>query len=292
MGGLGNQMFQYALGLRLARELRSPVRFDTVNGFRGDVYGRKFALGEFNAQAEPARPDEIPAGMSWRGPWLRIAKAIWSTVPATGRRVVLDKDPFRFDEAALAPGAQGPYYFGYWQNEGYFSPVADSLRRDFTLRASPPAAASALMAEMAGCRSVSVHVRRKLGFDARGRPIRKARQFHGECGADYYARAIEAVGTGPGTVCYVFSDDPHWAKANLRLPAACRYVSDVCPCSDGAEIVLMASCNHHVVANSSFSWWGAWLGANPGKIVIAPEHWLRGSPAEEGGVCPPQWLRV
>jgi hypothetical protein len=291
MGGLGNQMFQYALGRRISSEQGGPVVFDLVNGFRDDPFGRTFALGDFNAEVAAARSQEIPIGMGWGLPWIRLAKAGRSLLPAARRRIIYDRIPYQFDPAALV--ADGPaYYFGYWQNERYFSPVEGDLRKDFTLRAAALASIAPLIAETGACRSVSLHVRRNLGLGADGRPVRKAQEAYMACTVDYYHKALEAVGREPGTVCYVFADDPAWAKANLKLPVPCRHVSDLCRCSDSAELALMASCKHHIISNSSFSWWGAWLGGNAGKVVVAPREWARGFPASMLDWCPAAWIRL
>lgn len=268
------------------------VRFDLDSGFRSDVFRRHFALAAFNTEIVPAEPEEIPVGVAWRSPWNRAAKAAWSAVPAAWRRVVYDPSPFQFCPSVVAGARPAAYLFGYWQNERYFLPVQETLRREFTLRSGYSAPAAALLQEMACCRSVSLHLRRKLGLDADGRVVPKSRDFHGTCGVEYYREAMGLLSPGPGTVCYVFSDDPPWAKANLRMPIPCRFVADVCTCSDVEELLLMASCQHHIIANSSFSWWAAWLGANPQKVVVAPRAWVRGLPSAAIDICPPSWITI
>ncbi len=292
MGGLGNQMFQYAFGRGVSEASALALAFDVESGFRGDVHRRRFALGAWNVSIENARPAEIPLGMAWAPPWCGLARAAWAAVPQAWRRVVVDRDPLRFDPSAGARAAPGAYFFGYWQNERYFLPIQEALRREFTLRAPPSAPASSLARQMTECRAVSLHVRRNLGVDASGRPLPEARELYASCSAEYYRRALGAVGAGPGTVCFVFSDDPAWARANLALDVPCRFVSEQGTFSDAEELVLMASCQHHVVANSSFSWWGAWLGANPAKIVVAPRDWLRGARNTAVDICPQSWIRI
>lgn len=292
MGGLGNQMFQSAFGRRIAEESGRQVKFDLDSGFKNDIYGRRFAMGVFNADIVRAESNEIPAGMAWPSPWHRVAKAGWSVMPAAWRRVVYEKAPFQFDEVVVSR-ANGPaYYFGYWQHEGYFATIQDVLRREFTLRAPLRPPVIALMAEMAGCRSVSVHVRQYHDIGADGKVIREAREYHGACSVAYYQQAFERIRVQPGTVCFIFSDNLSWVKENLKLPVPCRYVADECPCSDVEELLLMASCQHHVISNSSFSWWGAWLGRNLDKIVVAPRIWMRGLAEDDVDICPEEWARM
>ena len=316
MGGLGNQMFQYAFGRRIAEELGRQVKFDLVNGFKHDLYCRRFALGVFNTEIVGAEANAIPLGMSWRSPWHRVAKAGWSAMPAVWRRVVYEKTAFQFDEAKLpTPGRsrgseahystqsetphiasysceRSAYYFGYWQHESYFAPFQDKLRREFTLRVPLPEPLVAMQEAMAGCRAVSVHVRQYHDMDVSGKVIHNAQANHGACSVDFYHLAAERVGTGPGTVYFVFSDNVPWAKANLKLPGKCRFVADLCPCSDAEEMLLMASCQHHIISNSSFSWWGAWLGGNPKRVVVAPQAWTRRLPPSAVDICPRAWVKL
>lgn len=309
-------MFQYALGRRIAEETGLQVKFDLDSGFENDAFRRRFALGVFNAEIVRAESHEIPVGMSWPSPWHRLAKAGWAAMPAAWRRVVYERNPFQFDEALMpkpdsSRGSKAhfsreseisdvvsynyeraAYYFGYWQHEGYFAPIQDSLRHEFTLRAPLRKPVIALQQAMTECCSVSVHVRQYHDIGPDGKVIRKAREHHGACTMEYYQQALERIGVQPGTACFIFSDEVQWAKENLNLPAPCRYVADECPCSDAEELLLMASCQHHVIANSSFSWWGAWLGRNPSKVVVAPRVWMRGLPEDAVDICPKTWVRM
>jgi len=292
MGGLGNQMFQYAFGRQLSARSGIDVKFDVSNGFKHDPYRRHLSLGDFNTTLVEAHSREIPFGMSWNSPWHRIAKLGWHAVPSAWQQVVYDADPFQFDPSLFASKRSSAYYFGYWQNERYFSQIAETIRQDFTLLRAPPTSTAILMREMASCRSISMHVRRNHGVSTSGELIQKGRDLHGACSVEYFHAALEKVGFEPGTVCFIFSDSPAWAEANLRLPVPAKFVSKNFEASDAEELLLMAACKHHVIANSSFSWWGAWLGRNPGKIVVAPRRWLAGSPETAGDICPPSWIRV
>jgi len=291
-GGLGNQMFQYAFGRRIAVESGRQVKFDLDNGFKNDPYRRRFSLGAFNAEIVRAESREIPVGMSWISPWHRVAKAGWSAMPGAWRMVVYEKTPFQFDSTVVAKAKKTAYYFGYWQHEGYFATIQDELRREFTLRSPVPKPVVALQEAMARCRSVSVHIRQYHDIGADGKVIRKSQDLFGACSVEYYQKALGRIGIQPGTVCFIFSDNLEWVKANLKLPAPCRYVADECPCSDVEELLLMASCQHHVISNSSFSWWGAWLGRNPKKIVVAPRIWMRGIPESAVNICPKTWIKL
>jgi len=291
-GGLGNQMFQYAFGRRLAAESRQTAKFDVNNGFKNDPYRRRFSLGAFNAEIACAKPQDIPVGMAWPSPWHRAAKAGWSAMPTAWRKVVYEKNKFQFDSTVVAKAKTGSYYFGYWQHEGYFVGIQDELRWDFTLRNPLPKTAVALQEAMASCRSVSVHIRQYHDIGADGMVIRKSRELFGACSVEYYEKALERIGINSDTVCFIFSDNLQWVKENLKLPAPCRYVADECPCSDVEELILMASCHHHVISNGSFSWWGAWLGRNPKKVVVAPRIWVRVLAESAVDICPETWIKL
>lgn len=293
MGGVGNQMFQYAFGRRLAAESGREVRFDTVNGFTRDPFGRKYALEAFNTGVVAATPALIPVGMSWGSPWHRLARYGWSALPARWRSVVYERLPFACDGALVTASAARPaYYFGYWQHEGYFAPIRDELRRRFELRAPLRPAVLALRGEMERENSISLHVRCYHDRGADGKVIAQSRDRHGACAWDYYHQAVARIGAGPQAVCYVFSDDPSYTRDHLKLPVPCRYVGDYGAFTDLEEMLLMSSCRHHVISNSSFSWWGAWLGRNPAKLVVAPKIWMRGQPEGAVDVCPRSWIRI
>jgi hypothetical protein len=291
-GGLGNQMFQYAFGQWIAAESGRQTKWDLHSGFANDVYRRCFALSQFNTKIVAAESREIPIGMAWPSPWHRLAKTGWSVLPRCCSNVVYERRPFQFDKAIAARATDGMYYFGYWQHDGYLATIQDRLRKEFTLREPLPRAGLALVEEMAGCDSISVHIRRYNDRDAKGQLIERARRYHGVCASDYYQQAVERIGTRPEIVCYIFTDDPQWVKANLAIPATCRYVSELCPCSDVEEMILMASCQNHVISNSSFSWWGAWLGRNPNRVVVAPRLWRHGIGGNVIDICPKTWIKL
>jgi len=291
MGGLGNQMFQYAFARRIAHASGEPVHLDTHHGFNRDDRGRRLALDAFNTTMIPASLDDVPAGMGWGSPWHRVARAAWSALPAAAQRVRYERQQFQYDAAAIAP-ARPSYYFGYWQHPAYFDVIADSLRRDFQLRSPLSGGARDLAQEMAGTPSISVHVRSYLDVGVDGRVISQAQAHHGTCSPDFYRQAIERLANGKDSVCYVFADNVEWAKTRLQLQVPCRYVADLVRCSDAEELTLMAACRHHVISNSTFSWWGAWLGSDADKVVIAPKTWIRSLAPDAVDICPKDWVRV
>ena len=228
--------------------------------------------------------------MGWRPPLHRIARALWNACPKKYRHVYYEKFPFAFEPEAVDSSSPAHYYWGYWQNTAYIEPIAHILRDKLQLRIESASFAQ-LRNEIAGRSSLSIHVRRYLDFDRNGRVIASAQRNHGVCDASYFERAARVVLERGHNHVYIFSDDPEWVKMNLHLPVPHSYVADFDFFSAAEELMLMAACENHVISNSSFSWWGAWLGKNPQKIVVAPQKWFRNS-FNSLDIIPNNWIAL
>lgn len=282
-GGLGNQMFQYAAGLRLALARGTCLKLDlSLLDDPSAVTKRAFALGDFPIRAGLAGPEDL-ARVAARERSLprRLARRLGRGAGATERH-------FHFDPAVLSL-PDDSCLRGYWQSERYFADVADSVRRDFTL--GPPAGRNAaLLEEISACNAVSLHVRRG---DYVTHP--RVRAMHGTCTLDYYRRATAFVAERvKDPVFFLFSDDPEWTRAHLDLDDAgpARVVDHNAPEQGHEDMRLMSRCAHHVIVNSSFSWWGAWLDPRPEKIVVAPDPWFRDAPHDTRDLLPEGWVRL
>ena len=282
-GGLGNQMFQYAAGRALAARHGAQLVLDSswIEGQGGAVSTevRRYELGCFELEA-PITPVE------------QVARLHRSVLPS--RRPLLrelEEPPFGQPCPELLQAPDNTYLRGYWQNITYFEEAESLLRRDFDFRPEIAAPWTELAREIdeTALPAVSLHVRRSDYVTDPG-----ARDRMGTLEPDYYSRALDALGFGVGSMrLFVFTDDPVWCAANLRLSEQDVVVGGRRADGDGASIMhLMTLCDHHVVANSSFSWWGAWLNPSPAKIVVAPRPWLQDSRWEEEGRIPPDWVRI
>ena len=284
-GGLGNQMFQYAAGRALADRLGAELLLDTrafAHALARKVYTRRaYALAPFKLRARLAEAADLRGWPLWVveiGLRLRIARPLF-------RR-------WHFESAiSYDPGVrllrEPVLLVGYWQSERYFSDVAEAIRADFMLR-EPLAGANAELLQLArSADSVGLHVRRGDFVS-----LSDAAQVHGLCSIDYYRRAIDLVRKHcPQCRFLVFSDDPQWARAELPLDAAAVFVSgnEQRPEQD---LALMSACKHHIIANSSFSWWAGWLGQNPQQLVIAPTPWYASPKLDARDLAVARWQYI
>ena len=275
-GGAGNQLFQYAAGRALADRLGCDLMIDAryVAGSRdrGDCFTHF-------AKARLRRDVALPPAKS-DGP---LRYALWRKFgrsPRFHRERGLGVDPEFFDLP------RGTYLHGYWQSEQYFGPDTDTLRRDLTLTTAldAPNAAMAAQIDAAPC-PVSFHVRRG-DYIAAG--------AYAACTPDYYRAAADHLATtlGKPLTCFIFSNDPAWARDNLDLGQDQVIVDLNDEATGHFDMALMARCAHHVIANSTFSWWGAWLNPDADKQVVAPRNWFATQALHNPDLIPEQWHRL
>ena len=291
MGGLGNQMFQYALGRRLALERNVPLRLD-LGWFaeareRGVDTVRDYMLGGWRVAAQAASAEDLARFDTAALTAGRLGRLVRRILPAWQRAPVIYERGPGVDQRALRVKPPA-YLHGYWQSEKYFDSIGETLRAEFVPAAPVCAYIAELAAYAADASTVSLHVRRG---DYASNAATQA--FHGLCSPQYYAAAAALIAAKlPAPRFLVFSDEPDWARENLRLGWPMRVVEHAPGSSPHQEMWLMSRCAHHVIANSSFSWWGAWLRPAPGKTVVAPKQWFR-DPAHDGpDRLPASWLRV
>lgn len=279
-GGLGNQLFQLATGIGLSERLGVELRMDTryFDKPRPDVN----CLGHFNHRTLEADRRGLPA-MRHDGllPYL-AAKMRGSDWP------VYQENSMAFD-AAVNALPDGSYLKGYWQCEKYFSDQAEAVRDRLGVLTPPTPENIITMAAQDVCFPVSLHIRR-------GDYVTNAKfnAVHGTCDLDYYSRAADyiASNTDQDITFFCFSDDPDWVEENLKLPYKMKIMRDNGVALNYEDIRLMSRCKHHIVANSSFSWWGAWLNPEPEKIVVAPKQWFADPRLQDHDLVPEDWVEI
>jgi hypothetical protein len=283
-GGLGNQMFQFAAAYALSRRLGTECRAD-LSAFRKNI--RTYQLDCFIGAPVIARPGDLPlrSRLAAAGvPYLISTKigAIFGDM--TGFH---EQYAFVFD-ARFSDIPDNSYVEGYFQSEKYFCGVAADVRRLFRFRSDPDPTNEKLLDEICRSLAVSVHVRRG---DYVSDP--HTNQFHGTCSVDYYNRAFEVMGAKVREArFFVFSDDPQWARANIKPPSETVFVGHNTARSDYEDMRLMSNCRHHIIANSSFSWWAAWLNPSRDKVVIAPKRWIADPSRPVLDILPDTWTSV
>jgi hypothetical protein len=202
--------------------------------------------------------------------------------------VMIEERQFHFDEKVLALSKSYSYLKGYWQSERYFSGIRDILVKDLTISQPLSGANLEIAKRIQIGNSVSVHVRR-------GDYVTDPRtaQVHNVCGLDYYQRAMSLMTEKLKTPnFYVFSDDINWAKVNIGLKDNVVYVDNNTIENGHEDLRLMSLCAHNIIANSSLSWWGAWLNNNESKLVVAPKKWFATDDKSEQDIVPLNWLRI
>lgn len=283
IGGLGNQMFQYAAGRRVALANNTELKLDiTVYEKQVGITPRKYGLNVFNIQANIASNEEIGKLKKENVFLNKLSKFI----PVFKDSRVTEKH-FYFDRAVLNI-KNNSHLEGYWASEKYFKDIENIIRKDFTFKDKPDEVNQQMVGRIKNCDSVSIHIRRgDYVFDE------KTNKYHGFCDLDYYLRAITLVTkTVKNPQFFVFSDDIKWAKQNLHPKFPCTYVDHNVGKKDYEDMHLMSLCKHNIIANSSFSWWGAWLNQNPGKIVIAPKKWFRNKSIDTKDLIPHSWVKI
>jgi Glycosyl transferase family 11 len=279
-GGLGNQLFQYAVGRRLAHDLKTVVKVD-IGSYGNQPLSetvRTYEINKFNAQVEIASPEEVEK--------LKNPYGIFSKLIRYANLKLNDYYTGWFPNVLKKKG--DIYLDGYWKNENYFKPIEDIIRKELTLKA--PLSEKAIEIKniiLATPNPVSFHIRRG---DYASSAIHLA--HFGLMPLEYYQKASDLLKSQvPDFTPFIFSDDIDWVKKNMQFDTSPVYVSQ--PGMEACEeLMLMSYCKHNIIANSSFSWWGAWLNNHTHKIVIAPERWLAKTGNDYYKEIPESWLKI
>ncbi|MDI1247261.1 MAG: alpha-1,2-fucosyltransferase [Lacunisphaera sp.] len=296
-GGLGNQMFQYAAGLALAERRRTTLKLD-VSWFREDPgleAHNRYALSCFNLTEQFATQEEIE-----RVRGVRLTRTErWSVAVAGALRLQhyarRHAEPGNWHQpptfAFYPQFLEQPdptYLNGMFQSEKFFAGAADLLRLHFTFRYPPTPEVAALADRIRSGPSAAVHFRR----GDYGRNATFAKEI-GVLDLAYYQRAVRLLRErSPGATLYIFSDDIEAVAREFTPSGPHEFVRCVKPWHAYDKIRLMSLCDHLAVANSTFSWWAAWLNAAPAKLIVAPEPWFDQSKHDASDVVPAGWIRL
>ena len=291
-GGLGNQMFQYALGRSISLCCNKAVKFDLFEFEKYKLHN--YSLDCFDVKVDIATKDDLRRfGISYHNN--RLIHAIFRRIQNSliiNSRYKLKNEEYQggFDRSVFEI-KNDVYLDGYWQNEKYFKEIEDVIRKDFSFKEKPNKLNSNYLDKIEKVNSVSLHIRRG---DYASNP--KTLKFHGLLGLDYYEKAVEIIENNiKNPEFFVFSDDIEWAKDNLKINYPVNFVNNNSKEKGYEDLRLMMNCKNNVIANSTFSWWGAWLNNNPEKIVIAPSQWFSKEEMEKRknwDIIPKEWKKI
>ena len=277
-GGMGNQMFQYATGCALASRLGCRLQLDARRYNRRQAF--PYALGHFQINAALGTNETLPP--CHRSSPLKYMT--WKYFSQSPRLV--EENGLSFNENVLNL-PEGVYLKGYWQSERYFLDSQEAVRRELSFSKPDIDKNQAIASEIVAKTTIAVHVRRG---DYVSKPKNLAK--HGICSKQYYEQAVriiaESLPTTPTIV--LFSDDIPWAVENLNFGLKTIPIGHNDRHSAHEDMRLMTLCNHYVISNSTFSWWGAWLNPSREKVVIAPKQWFAAQDVYNRDILPKNWL--
>ena len=283
-GGLGNQMFQFAFARALESKTEIPTLMDM--SFFDKKYARQYELDIFYTKVCAVKDfwTKFRLQLIWKMRKRLHGKKFLGMNFYCEPHFQYDKNLFKLDSST--------YIEGFFQSEKYFKDIGNELREDFQFKNPPDKKNQELIEKINATNSISLHIRR-------GDYVQKKRyqNLYATCSLEYYKMGVEYIVSNPPSpslppTLFIFSDDIEWVKENLKLPYECVFVSHNTGAKSFEDMRLMSLCKHNVIANSSFSWWGAWLNNNKEKIVIAPEKWFNDEKIVQTDVIPDSWVRL
>lgn len=282
-GGLGNQLFQYAAGRALALKHSTDLvlNLSSLHAFDSSVTSRNYELGNFRVLCNLELKSPLPI-------WRWIGRLIWFLDPLNQLKFYKEKSS-SYDPVLLSQ-PDGVTLFGYWQSYIYFSGISKQLL--FELQHCKPLSEKSIkvLNNINSSKSIAIHVRRG-DYVSNSETL----SFHGLVPLNYYNDAIALVHEKfPDATFFIFSDDQDWCKNNLALEKAC-FIDHNNIENSWEDLVLMSKCRHHIIANSSFSWWAAWMADSyqeaSNHLVIAPRNWFKKvQDINTADRFPPHWV--
>jgi len=282
--GFGNQMFQYAFARSLAIRYNKVVKCD-LSWYKEHSAHRAFMLDKLNVNYEVATDKEIYDIKTCNGrniiayKWTQLRNAI---APYYRKSVIIENSNTCFDAQLLKTNSNS-YIEGYFASENYFIAIADLLKKEFEFKTQPSEINNCKIQEMQQRNAVCISIRRGDFLQ---------HTIHNVCGLDYFYRSIVYLSQRINSpYFYIFSDDNAWVKEHFTIDFPHEFVTHNYP--DFIEdFRLMQVCKHHIIPNSTFSWWAAWLAEQDGSIIIAPQKWLNTDTIDYSNVVPLRWIKI
>lgn len=286
IGGLGNQLFQYATARRLSVTRDTELKLD-ISDFAD--YHRYYLLDRFNIQANLANKNEIRKFRRYKKSRLRIFGRFYNAFFANESKYIEEKR-YGFNPEILSLG-DNIYLDGFWQTEKYFKDIKNLLFEEFKPRNPVQEYYREIIEKIKNTESVAVHFRRGDYVSNK-----KLVEIYGTPSLKYYITAAQIIKEKiPTAIFFLFSDNIEWVKKNISLPGEIIYVSKETSDCEDEELFTMSFCKHYIISNSTFSWWGAWLSTihnNHNKIIIAPQQWFKDESIVPKDIIPEEWLKL
>jgi len=286
MEGLGNQLFQYAFGRAIAYHRNVSLKFDL--SFYKNYHSREYLLGHFNISVPEASDAEIDYVKYGKDDYLRPFRIIIQKfLPYYLRRIVVEKIGIGYDHNMLK-AQNNAYYVGYWSAYyKLFKDISHLLEREITLSHTMDINIQNYLNKIKDKQSVSIHFRR--GDYLKNENLK----FFGVQPIEYYYNAVNYINSKiSNPYFFIFSDDINWVQEYFQLDSPHEFISQNNESQAFYDLILMSECKNHIIANSSFSWWGAWLNKNHNKIVIAPQKWYANNMINANHFIPENWIRI
>lgn len=283
-GGLGNQLFQYAIGRNMALKNKTDLRLDV--SFYDTQEKRVYLLNNFNIAGDILNEKET-------GYIKKIQKRYspsWFFNKINNKVLLLKENSdkyFQFDPSIIRTSAQKDIYLnGYWQNEKYFNDVRDVLLKEFVLKDDKNLEEKNVFKKINSTNSISIHFRRG--------DYLTEKKYHA-LPLSYYKEGLNKILRETGTEnihLFIFSDDIDWVKKEFKTEYPTIYIDNQDNLTDCEQLIAMSECKHNIIANSSFSWWSAWLNTNKDKKVICPSTWTEPEKNNIDDLFPNNWIKI
>jgi hypothetical protein len=281
-GGLGNQLFQYAFGRFLSEKNNCKLKID-ISSYDNYEW-HKYSLKPFYINESFADKNDCDF---LKGNNISFSDKI---------KRKLSNHNYLCKELNLSFNTnykhiKSPVYLeGYWQSDKYFNEIETIIRNEYKIKLLPSEVNQQILNKIVNENSISLHVRRGNFIN-----IDYVNKIHGTCSSVYYKEAIQLLTSKViNPIFYIFSDDIEWARNNIIINHETIFVDINDSDNDYEDLRLMYSCKHHIIANSTFSWWGAWLNQSKDKIVIAPKNWFSDTNMnnQTKELIPKEWIRL
>lgn len=282
-GGIGNQLFQYALGRTLAENANEELYLDNSLFTSGKSWNRAFRLDKFGFKYKVASKEDIQKFQEVKSVGV-LQKALQS-LNILKKFEIISEDASQIN-LSLKQKRGNLYLKGYWQSEIYFKEIREILIKEWVPSFELSMNAKQYLKLINDTNAVCVHFRR--GDYVSVESIQKS---FGILPIKYYQQAIHNLSNSISNIeLFIFSDDIPWVKSNFHSDLPTHFIDNIN--LDYEELYLMSCCKHNIIANSSFSWWGAWLNNHSEKQVFAPQPWFINYAADMSGMVPNGWNKI